>query len=147
VKTFDELVVRFQVASQGELVDVTPVPDKWLTKRTGEVLIDIRETRVILGESIPEGARSKVKELIDRSHDVDAATYRIILQQMRVERIPIYEVRYKYAGEEKALWICGEDHAIHAPRAPWNRNRMYGLFAVVMTLLAVLVLLLVVWLR
>jgi hypothetical protein len=139
LKTFDELVVRFQVAAQGELVDVTPVPDPWLAKRSGEVLLEARESQIDDAPDLPEAARAKAKQLLDRSHEVDAREFRILLQHLRVERIPIHEVRYKYAGEEKKLWICGTDRAIHAPAAPWNRARMYGLFAAIVIPLALII--------
>lgn len=131
LRTFDELVVRFQVAAQGELVDVTPVPDPWLAKRAGEVLVDSRQPQIDDVANLPEAARTKAKQLLDRSHDVDTREFRILLQHLRVERIPIHEVGYTYAGEEKKLWICGTDRAVHAPAAPWNRARMYALFAAI----------------
>lgn len=139
VKVFDELVVRFQVAAKGELIDVTPVPDKWLAKRGGAPVLDVREPCIERWEKIPDAADAKVRDLIDRSHDVDANEYRILLQHLKVERIPIQEVRYMYAGAERQLWICGTDQTIYAPSAPWNRNRMYGLFAAIVIPLGALI--------
>lgn len=139
VKTFDELVVRFQVAAKGELIDVTPVPDKWLAKRGGVAVLDVREPRIERWEKIPDAAEVKVQELIERSHAVDASEYRILLQHLQVECIPIQEVRYKYAGAEKQLWICGSDQAIYAPAAPWSRSRMYGLFAAIVVPIGILI--------
>jgi hypothetical protein len=129
VKMFDQLVVRFQTASQGELLDVTPVPDKWLAERTGELLLDERKPRIDELPPLPESAARKATELLQKSHEVDERDYRTILQHLRVERIPIHEVRYKYAGQERKLWICGNEQDVYAPKAPWNRARFLGLVA------------------
>lgn len=138
LKTFEELIVRFQVASHGELVDVTPVPDRWLAQRDGIVLLDLREPRIEDWKKIPDAASARVQELIQDSRNVGTQDYRMILQHLRVDRIAIHEIRYRYAGEEKRLWICGEDRAVYAPAAPWNRTRMYALFAAIVIPLACL---------
>ena len=127
VKTFDQLIVRFQAASQGELVDVTPVPDGWLSSLSGEVLLDERAPRIESCSALPEAANRKAMEVLTKSHEVDDREDRILLQHLHVQRIPIDELRYKYAGEERQLWICGNEQGVHAPKAPWNRRRLFAL--------------------
>jgi hypothetical protein len=131
IKTFDQLLVRFQTAAQGEVVDVTPVPDKWLGGFSGAVLIDQKARRIESCESLPEPAARKALELLDKSHEVDEQQTRIILQLLHVERLPLYEVRYTYAGVERHLWICGNERDIYAPNAPRNRQRVFWVAAAI----------------
>jgi hypothetical protein len=139
VKTFDQLVVRFQAAAQGEFVDVTPVPDYWLGRFSGELLVDAKARRIDSCESVPELITQKVKELLGKSHEVDERHTRIILQLLQVERLPLYEVRYKYAGVERQLWICGKEQGVHAPSAPRNRKRVFWVIAACVLVVAALV--------
>lgn len=125
VKTFDQLVVRFQSTAQAEILDVTPVPDAWLGKLTGEVLTDEKATRIDSCDGLPESPARTARELLAKSHDVDEQTTRIVLQALHVERLPLHEVRYKYAGVERRVWICGNERGIHAPNAPYNRGRWF----------------------
>ena len=46
-----------------------------------------------------------------------------LLQALRVERIPLLEIDYKYAGVERKLWICGQQQEVYAPKSPWRRQR------------------------
>lgn len=139
VKTFDQLVVRFQTASNGELIDVTPVPDKWLAEREGAILADERATRIDPLPPLPEAAAKKASELLAKVGEVDPSDYRIILQHLAVERIPLHAVRYRYAGKDLRLWICGNGQDVYAPKAPWNRSRFVGLILGSVAALAALV--------
>jgi hypothetical protein len=129
VKTFQQVVVRFLTAKQGEVIDVTPVPDKWLGTLTGEVLADENSPLIRGTSGLPEHVARKAQELLDKSHEVDQQDDRILLQTLHVERIPLQEMRYKYAGVERHLWICGAEQAVYAPNAPWNRGRLLALIA------------------
>ncbi len=46
----------------------------------------------------------------------------MILQTLRIDRIPLNELEYKYAGADHKLWICGREQEVYAPKAPWNRS-------------------------
>jgi hypothetical protein len=129
VKTFDQLVVRFLTATQGEVIDVTPVPDNWLGRLSGEVLSDLKEQWIERCEVVPETVAQKANELLAQSHVIDEKQERILLQLVHIERLPLQEVHYQYAGVDRQLWICGAEQAIHAPNAPWNRQRLFGLIA------------------
>lgn len=146
VKTFDQLVVRFLTAKEGEVIDVTPVPDKWLGGLKGDVLVDQKAPRIDGCEAVPDHVAQKAQELLARSHVIDEKQDRILLQLLHVERIPLQEVRYKYAGVERQLWICGAEQALHAPNAPWNRQRVIalisGLVVAVLAAIGLIVLLL-----
>lgn len=130
VKTFDQLIVRFQTAKQGELLDVTPVPDPWLGRLSGDLLVN-RKERLIAAcpGGVPAEVVAKADDLLAKSHAVDEDRARILLQMLHVERIPVYEVGYTYAGTDRTLWICGREQELHAPGAPWNRQRLYGVIA------------------
>ncbi len=141
IKTFEQLVVRFQSAAQGEVLDVTPVPDNWLGRLSGEVLVDLKSRRIESCDSLPESAARKASDLLRKSHEVDEQETRTILQLLHVERLPLYEVKYTYAGVERQLWICGKEQGIHAPNAPRNRKRMFWLISgIVLAVIGLIVL-------
>ncbi|MFO0928220.1 MAG: hypothetical protein U0736_14475 [Gemmataceae bacterium] len=147
VKTFDRLVVRFHNAKQGEVLDVTPVPDDWLGRLAGDVLVDVQAPRIDdCPPEVPETVAAKARELLARSHAINADQERILVQLLHIERLPLHEVRYRYAGVERQLWICGTEQALHAPKAPWNRTRLYqllgGIGAAIVALIVVIALLL-----
>jgi hypothetical protein len=58
------------------------------------------------------------------------------LQHLQIDRIPLHEVRYTYAGVDRCLWVCGKENEIYAPNAPWNRSRLWGM--ILLSTLAVL---------
>lgn len=124
-KSFEQLIVRFQAATQGEILDVTPVPDKWLGTLSGESVIDRKDPRIDTALSITPEVDAKVHDLLAESHAIDTGQARILLQALHVERIPLVEVDYKYAGVERKLWICGQQQEIYAPKAPWRRQRVF----------------------
>jgi hypothetical protein len=131
--------VRFQAAAQSEVLDVMPVPDKWLGRFSGEVLIDQKARRIETCESLPEAVARKAMDLLSKSHEVDEQQTRVILQLLHVERLPLYEVRYTYAGVERRLWICGNEQGIHAPNAPRNRQRVFWVITAIVLAIAGLV--------
>jgi hypothetical protein len=139
VKSFEQLVVHFQTAAQAEVLDVTPVPDKWLGRFTGEVLVDQQAPRIECPDSLPEAAFAKTKDLLSKSQEVDERQTRIIQQRLHVERLPLYEVKYKYAGVERQLWICGNEHDLYAPNAPRNRQRVFWVSAGIVSAIAAVI--------
>jgi hypothetical protein len=143
VKTFQQLVVRFHNTTHREVLDVTPVPDNWLGTLSGQVLFDRTDERIDECDSVPETVARKAKELLDRSHAVEQGHERILQQYLHVERIPLQEVRYKYAGVERQLWICGSRDDVYAPKAPWNRGRLFSLLAGVALAVAATIVLIV----
>jgi hypothetical protein len=143
VKTYDQVVVRFLTATQGEVLDVTPVPDPWLGRLSGEVLVDEKAPRLEGCPEVPDAVAQKANELLAASHDFDPKQSRLLLQLLHVERLPLHEVKYKYAGVERQLWICGAEQAVHAPGAPWNRQRLFGVIAGAVAAVALAVALLV----
>lgn len=123
-KSFEQLIVRFQAATQGEILDVTPVPDKWLGTLAGDAVIDLKEPRIDSAAPVTPEVDAKVKDLLAQSHAINTGEARILLQALRVERIPLVEVDYKYAGVERKLWICGQQQEVYAPKSPWRRQRV-----------------------
>jgi hypothetical protein len=124
VKTFDQVIVRFQAATQGEVLDVTPVPDPWLGKLSGQVLVEQQAPRIEQFDPVTPEVDQKARDLLSKSQAVDEDRVRILLQALRIQRIALHEVTYKYAGVERRLWICGDEQALYAPKAPWNRSRL-----------------------
>jgi hypothetical protein len=139
VKTRDQLVVRFQTAKEGEVLDVTPVPDRWLGTLTGEVLVDKKARRIDGCDGVPDPVVRKAGDLLAKAHAVDEGQVHILLQLLHVERIPLAEVHYKYAGVDRQLWICGREQEVYAPNAPHNRTRIFWTAAGAALAVAVLV--------
>jgi hypothetical protein len=122
IKTFEQLLVRFKATLSDKLLDVTPVPDHWFRKLTGEVVVNVKSNQVDRFDPVSADVDRKASELLARSHDVHPDQARVILQSLRIDRIPLNEMDYKYAGVDRKLWICGQEHQIYAPQAPWNRT-------------------------
>jgi hypothetical protein len=139
VKTFDQLIVRFQTATQGEVLDVTPVPDPWLGHLTGQMLVEQRARLIEQFDPVTPEVDQKGRDLLAKSHAVEEDRTRILLQMLEIQRIPLYEVRYKYAGVERQLWICGSEQELYAPKAPWHRQRLLLLIAGIVAAVALLV--------
>jgi hypothetical protein len=138
VKTFDQLIVRFQAATQGEVLDVTPVPDPWLGTLSGQKLVEQRARRIEQFDPVTPEVDQKARDLLAKSQAVEEDRTRILLQVLEIQRIPLHEVRYKYAGVERRLWICGSEQALYAPKAPWHRQRLFLLIAGVVAAVALL---------
>jgi hypothetical protein len=147
VKTFDQLVVNFLQSKHGDLFDVTPVPDNWFGKLSGEIVFEQRARQVNEAPPILEPVDIRAKQMLARSHKIEEPRERIILQHLRIERVPLQEVHYKHAGVDRELWICGNEKEVFAPKAPWNRGRVTGAIAGVILVAAGLLALLVFFLK
>ncbi|MBI2824370.1 MAG: hypothetical protein HYX69_06750 [Planctomycetia bacterium] len=122
MKVFEQVAVHFKPVVLDELLDVTPVPDRWFRQLSGDTLVNEKSSRVDRFDPVAPDVDRKAGELLTRSHGVDGAQSRIILQTLKVDRVPLNELDYKYAGVERKLWICGQENQIYAPKAPWNRS-------------------------
>lgn len=138
VKSFDRLVVKFLSSHRSNLFDVTPVPDDWFGRLSGETLVDVRKERVDDFPPVNEEVDGRARDLLKRSHEIDEGQTRILLQHLQIDRIPLHEVRYSYAGVDRRLWLCGKEMEVYAPDAPWNRSRLYGTILTVALIGAVL---------
>jgi len=126
VKSFDELVVKFANSEKFEIADKTPVPDDWFGSLSGAEVLNNQEPRIDAVAMISTTVDEAVRDMLHESHGVDERETRILLQKLRIERVPVAEVRYSYAGAAKTLWICGEERKVHAPDAPWRSGRLWG---------------------
>ncbi|HXG12158.1 MAG TPA: hypothetical protein VNK04_20555 [Gemmataceae bacterium] len=129
VKTFDQLTVCFRCDTLSAVLDETGVPDQLVGELSGEVVVDERGPRVDRVSPVTPEVDRQVRTLLQKSHAVDEAQSRILLQQLRVERVGIQEVRYRYAGVERQLWICGNEQYVHAPGVPWQWKRLAAILA------------------
>lgn len=136
VKTFDQVVVRFLGSTKSEVLDVTPVPDEWFRRLSGEVLVEEKAQQIDLVPTVSPEVDTCARELLERSHDVDERGARILLQHLRIERVPITEVQYTYAGVEHKLWISGYEKEVYAPEAPWHRGRLMGMIGAIVLAVA-----------
>lgn len=127
VKTFDRLTVRFHCPAQSEVHDATAVPDEMLKRLTGEVLFDQQVARIDDYPGAPAEAAERARGMLRKSHAVDDARSRLLFQHLHVERVPVQEVKYRYAGVSYTMWICGNEREVHAPTAPWRSGRMWGI--------------------
>jgi hypothetical protein len=123
VKSFDQLTVRFHTPRQAEVVDSTEVPDDTFLTLKGDVLIDEHGKRIESARAFTPGVDDCAAKMLRDSHRVNPDQIRILAQHLRVERIPVTDIKYTYAGVDHKLWICGKEQLVHAPNAPWQRNR------------------------
>jgi len=147
LKWFDELTVQFTNRNQAALLEFTPVPDRWFHRLSGQLLLNEQATRI---EPFPidlAPVDSKTRELLGIAHRLDPRERQILREHLSIERIPVYEVKYMYAGGDQQLWICGNEREIYAPKSPWNRERFALLVAGCVIAMTAVIGLLVWWWR
>jgi hypothetical protein len=124
VRTFDQLTVRFRDATESELLDPTDLPDELLHKLNGDVIFSKRAERIDASPGVPAHVESASRTILQKSHTFDQRATRLLFQDLAVERIAVHEVVYTYAGVERRLWMYA-DGQVHAPDAPWRRDRLF----------------------
>jgi hypothetical protein len=67
VKTFNRLIVKFLSSRKSDLFDVTPVPDGWFGRLTGESLVEERKRIVESFPPVNEEVDGRARQLIDHS--------------------------------------------------------------------------------
>jgi hypothetical protein len=144
VRIFDQLTVQFRNATQNELLDPTDVPDELLRDAKGDSIFSKRAERIEASPGLPQNVETTSRTILQKSHTFDQRDTRLLFQDLAVERIPVHEVAYTYAGVERRLWIYA-DGEVHAPGAPWRRDRMWTIVggiaaAVILGILAILLL-------
>jgi hypothetical protein len=125
---FERLTVRFRKRSLYEVFDTTEVPDENFEKLTGEAIFSRHAPRVERVTGLPPAVEQSGQKLLRESQTVDQRQARVLFQDMAIERVPVHEVHYMYAGIDRRLWIYGDGH-VHAPGAPWRRGRLVGILA------------------
>ncbi|MGD9644739.1 MAG: hypothetical protein AB7U73_03445 [Pirellulales bacterium] len=138
-KTFQELVAKFLVVDERQVLDATPVADKALGKLSGDCLLELNEPRVAAHWPITPAVDECVAQELAKSQAVDERQRRVLRQYLRVVRIPQTEVQYTYAGVERQLWICGHEQQVYAPGAPWQRERYWLLVGGIVAAVAAVV--------
>jgi hypothetical protein len=127
---FEQLTVRFRIRSQYEVLDTTEVPDEKFEKLRGEAIFTRHAPRIEGVAGLPLTVAECGQKLLRESQSVDDRRSRVLFQDLGVERVPVHEVCYMYAGVDRRLWIYGDGH-IHAPNAPWRRDRLVWVVAAV----------------
>jgi hypothetical protein len=127
---FERLTVRFRNKSQYEVIDTTEVPDENFERLQGEAIFTRHAPRIETVPDLPPSVEQSGQKLLRASQAVDAREARVLFQDMAIERVPVHEVQYMYAGVDRRLWIYGGGH-VHAPGAPWRRDRMLAIVAAV----------------
>jgi hypothetical protein len=79
---------------------------------------------------VPPTVEQSGKKLLRASQAVDEREARVLFQDLAIERVPVNEVQYMYAGVDRRLWIYGDGH-VYAPGAPWRRDRLWTILAAV----------------
>jgi hypothetical protein len=129
VKTFDQVTVRFLSSVKSDVLDRTPVPDKLIARLGGDVVLDEKAPQIERVRAVAPEVDGHVESLLTASRQIDEANARILLQHLHVERVPVFEVDYTYAGVGRQLWVCGKERSVYAPKAPWHRGRLAALVA------------------
>jgi hypothetical protein len=142
VKTFTLLTVRFHCERQGQVLDPTDVPDELFYKLSGEAAVDEEKLRIEDPPPVTPEVDRATRALLQESQAVNEDEARVLLQRLHVEKVPVHEVRYTYAGKEHRLWVCGKERAVHAAGAPWRSGQMILVVggAVGLVLLAIILL-------
>jgi len=142
-KSFDQLSIRFRHASDKEVIGAAYVPEHYLQAARGEVVLDQSAFHDV--PAVASDADPRIGELVRKSRTVDERSTRLLFQHLHVERVPIHEIVYRYAGDTKRLWIYGCEQEVYAPGAPWHWKQALGIVAgvigVVVTLIVIAVLL------
>jgi hypothetical protein len=125
---YERLTVRFRNKSQYEVLDTTEVPDENFERLQGEAIFTRHAPRIEAVPDLPPTVEQSGQKLLRQSQAVDAREARVLFQDMAIERVPVHEVQYMYAGVDRRLWIYG-DGQVHAPGAPWRRDRMFAIAA------------------
>jgi hypothetical protein len=127
---FEQLTVRFRNKSDYEVLDTTEVPDENFEKLKGEAIFARHAPRVEGLTGVPPTVEQSGKKLLRASQAVDEREARVLFQDLAIERVPVNEVQYMYAGVDRRLWIYGDGH-VYAPGAPWRRDRLWTILAAV----------------
>jgi hypothetical protein len=125
---YERLTVRFRSQRLYEVLDTTEVPDENFEKLTGESIFARHAPRVETVTGLPPTVQLSSEKVLRESQAVDQRQARLLFQEMAIERVPVHEVQYMYAGVDRRLWIYGDGH-VHAPDAPWRRDRMVAIVA------------------
>jgi hypothetical protein len=140
VRTFDELTVHFRNTTQTKALDTTDLPDDLLSEPSGEQIFFERQARIEGCPGMPSAVTESGQSMLRESHRVDERATRLLFQELTAARVPIHEVHYRYAGVSRRLWIYG-DSQVHAPGAPWRRDRLWKLLAAIVGGIALVALL------
>jgi hypothetical protein len=130
VKTFEQLTIQFHAATHDEVLDRTDLPDEMIGKLQGEVISTKRAAQLADCRGLPPTVEQSSRKLLQQSQSVDERQTRVLFQNLTVDRVPVHEVHYTYAGVPRRLWIYGDGH-VHAPGAPWRRDRLLAILAAI----------------
>jgi hypothetical protein len=137
---YERLTVRFRNKCQYEVLDTTEVPDANFEKLKGEAIFTRHSPRVEIAPGLPPTVEQSGQKLLRHAQSVDSRQAKVLFQDMAIDRVPVHEVQYMYAGVDRRLWVYG-DGQVHAPGAPWRRDRMIGIvFAASAVIIAIVVL-------
>lgn len=144
VKTYDVLTVDFHSNKLTEVLDATGVPDHLLTRVSGETQVDDRCERFETGACVTPEVDSRVAGMIQKSQAINAQDSRLLFQHLRVERVGVQEVVYRYYNSPtKRMWIYGSEQAIYAPGAPRAWGKLLAIAGGVLAVVAAVILALI----
>lgn len=129
VKVFDQLTVRFRPVAQQVVLDPTDVPDNEVARMTGDTIFNQRADLIESVPSFTPELDRQIQELLQKARADAARQTRLLFQHLHVERVHIHEVTYQYAGVDRRLWVCGKEEFVHAPHAPYQRGKLFGILA------------------
>jgi hypothetical protein len=143
VKVFQNVTIRFHAANKTEVHDYTDVPDNLVRQAGGEVVVDTRSPRIDTPAPVEADVDAHIDKLLRSAHSINEGTTKILFEALHVERVGIHEVHYRYAGAGHRLWVYGNERRIHAPKLPWQWQRLLWIILSAVGGLALVILLLV----
>ncbi len=143
VKVFEQLTVKFRAELVTDVLDATDVPDNLVAGAKGETVAHKRAPLLTDVPSVEPDVDRRVGKLLEKAQAVEESCLHVLFQALHVERVPIHEVRYHYAGKGRRLWVYGTDFRVHAPDAPWRSQRLWGILLGIVGAIALILLLIV----
>lgn len=122
LKYFINLRVEFSNNPCEHLINHSDLPDDLLKNTQGYQIFQQTQPMVWPIVNHTDKELCSLSQLLISEHSKIFPSYsRIILQQQRLEAIPVTLCSYKCSEEELRFWIYGRHKALYAPRLPHRR--------------------------
>jgi hypothetical protein len=138
VKMFELLTVHFSCPCLKDVVQQSQIPSYLVGAASGALLIDQHGQTITDRPAVAPEVDKRIETLLERARPADARTTRVLTQHLHVEQVNVQEVQYHYRGQDKCLWIYGDEQRVYAPGLP----RPWGKLALLVGGVVLLVLLL-----
>ncbi len=127
-----EIVRRFDLAVQTQIVGTNPIPEQQLTKASGDLIYNAEVNETLYPDAAPEGVPMDVWRMaVELSKNASPREQtRASLQVLELVRIPYSRVDYRYGVEDYIFYIYDVDgkEKFYADRYPARWDSVVRLF-------------------